>query len=201
MRYKLWTLLILTAFALHSPAKIVMILGDSISAGYGLNPGEGWVALLQERFNQESEVSHTVINASVSGETTAGALARLPDLLTTHHPDVVVIELSGDDGLRGQPPQSVYQNLGQLVSATQKTGATAILFGMRIPPNYGTRYSQAFADTFTRVAKEKSVALLPFFLDQIAGNDDLMQADQIHPNAKAQPQLLALAWPYIEEAL
>lgn len=182
-------------------AKTIMIVGDSISAGYGLNPEQGWVKLLQKRLDQTYPKQHKVINASVSGETTSGALARLPKLLTTHKPDIVVIELGGNDGLRGQPPQIIQQNLSQLVQQSKKTNAKVILFGMKIPPNYGSAYTKAFENNYTIVAKQHNISLLPFFLEGVAGNNKLMQQDLIHPNAQAQPKLLNLAWKYIVPAL
>ena len=129
-------------------AKTIMILGDSLSAGYGLNPQQSWVVLLKQRLDQQQPKQHKVINASVSGETTSGALARLPKLLQTHKPDVVVIELGGNDGLRGQPPQIIQKNLAQLIQQSQKSKATVILLGMKIPPNYGAAYSQAFEKNY-----------------------------------------------------
>ena len=182
-------------------AKTIMIVGDSISAGYGLTPEQGWVKLLQKRLDQTHPKQHKVINASVSGETTSGALARLPKLLTTHKPDIVVIELGGNDGLRGQPPQLIQQNLSQLVQQSKKSNAKVILFGMKIPPNYGSAYTKAFENNYTVVAKQHNISLLPFFLEGVAGNNKLMQQDLIHPNAQAQPKLLNLAWKYIVPAL
>lgn len=182
-------------------AKTIMIVGDSISAGYGLSPEQGWVKLLQKRLDQTYPKQHKVINASVSGETTSGALARLPKLLTTHKPDIVVIELGGNDGLRGQPPQLIQQNLSQLVQQSKKSNAKVILFGMKIPPNYGSAYTKAFENNYTVVAKQHNIPLLPFFLEGVAGNNNLMQQDLIHPNAQAQPKLLNLAWKYIVPAL
>ena len=178
-----------------------MILGDSLSAGYGIEPKQGWVQLLQQRLDQQYPKQHKVVNASVSGETTSGALARLPKLLQTHKPNVVVIELGGNDGLRGQPQQMMQNNLAQLVQLSQKQKATVVLFGMKIPPNYGTAYSSAFANTYKVVSQRYKIKLLPFFLDGVAGHKHLMQNDQIHPNAKAQPILLNTAYPYIKAAL
>ena len=182
-------------------AKTIMIVGDSISAGYGLQAGQGWVALLQKRLDQQYPKQHKVVNASVSGETTSGALARLPKLLQTYKPEVVVIELGGNDGLRGQPPQMIQKNLAQLVQLSQKQKATVLLFGMKIPPNYGTAYSKAFENNYKIVSQQYKVKLLPFFLDGVAGNKTFIQNDQIHPNAKAQPIMLNLAYPYIKGAL
>ena len=182
-------------------AKTIMIVGDSLSAGYGIQPQQGWVHLLQKRLEQQYPKQHKVVNASVSGETTSGALARLPKLLQTHRPDVVVIELGGNDGLRGQPPQMIHKNLAQLVQLSQKQKAAVLLFGMKIPPNYGTAYSKAFENNYKIVSQQYKVKLLPFFLDGVAGNKTLIQNDQIHPNAKAQPIMLNLAYPYIKRAL
>ena len=182
-------------------AKTVMVLGDSISAGYGIEPQQAWVNLLQKRLDQQYPKQHKVVNASVSGETTSGALARLPKLLQTHKPNVVVIELGGNDGLRGQPPQMIQKNLAQLIQQSQKANATVVVLGMKIPPNYGTAYSKAFENNYKMVSQQFKVKLLPFFLEGIAGNNSLMQKDLVHPNGKAQPILLNLAYPYIKGAL
>lgn len=182
-------------------AKTVMVLGDSISAGYGIEPQQAWVNLLQKRLDQQYPKQHKVVNASVSGETTSGALARLPKLLQTHKPNVVVIELGGNDGLRGQPPQMIQKNLAQLIQQSQKANATVVVLGMKMPPNYGTAYSKAFENNYKVVSQQFKVKLLPFFLEGIAGNNSLMQKDLVHPNGKAQPILLNLAYPYIKGAL
>ena len=182
-------------------AKTVMVLGDSISAGYGIEPQQAWVNLLQKRLDQQYPKQHKVVNASVSGETTSGALARLPKLLQTHKPNVVVIELGGNDGLRGQPPQMIQKNLVQLIQQSQKANATVVVLGMKMPPNYGTAYSTAFENNYKVVSQQYKVKLLPFFLEGVAGNKSLMQKDLVHPNGKAQPILLNLAYPYIKGAL
>ena len=182
-------------------AKTILIVGDSLSAAYGISPKQGWVQLLQQRLDQQYPKQHKVVNASVSGETTSGALARLPKLLQTYQPQVVVIELGGNDGLRGQPPQMIQNNLAQLIQLSQKNKATVLLFGMKIPPNYGTAYSAAFEKNYQVVSQQYKIKLLPFFLDGVAGHKNLIQNDQIHPNAKAQPMLLNLAYPYIKGAL
>lgn len=182
-------------------AKSIMILGDSLSAGYGINPQQGWVTLLQQRLNQQFPKQHKVINASVSGETTSGALARLPKLLQTHQPNIVVIELGGNDGLRGQPPQMIQKNLAQMIQQSQKTKATVILLGMKIPPNYGTAYSTAFENNYKVLSQQYKVKMHPFFMNGIAGNKSLMQKDLIHPNAVAQKILLDNAYPLIKAAL
>lgn len=182
-------------------AKTIMIVGDSLSAGYGIQPQQGWVHLLQKRLDQQYPKQHKVVNASVSGETTSGALARLPKLLQTHRPDVVVIELGGNDGLRGQPPQMIQKNLANLIQHSQKAKAKVVIFGMKMPPNYGSAYSKAFENNYKVVSQQYKVKLLPFFMEGIAGNKQLMQKDLIHPNAKAQPILLNNAYPYIKGAL
>ena len=182
-------------------AKTVMVLGDSISAGYGIEPQQAWVNLLQKRLDQQYPKQHKVVNASVSGETTSGALARLPKLLQTHKPNVVVIELGGNDGLRGQPPQMIQKNLVQLIQQSQKANATVVVLGMKMPPNYGTAYSKAFESNYKMVSQQYKVKLLPFFLEGVAGNKSLMQKDLVHPNGKAQAILLNLAYPYIKGAL
>ena len=182
-------------------AKTVMVLGDSISAGYGIEPQQAWVNLLQKRLDQQYPKQHKVVNASVSGETTSGALARLPKLLQTHKPNVVVVELGGNDGLRGQPPQMIQKNLAQLIQQSQKANATVVVLGMKMPPNYGTAYSKAFENNYKVVSQQYKVKLLPFFLEGVAGNKSLMQKDLVHPNAKAQSILLNLAYPYVKGAL
>ena len=182
-------------------AKTIMIVGDSLSAGYGIQPQQGWVHLLQKRLEQQYPKQHKVVNASVSGETTSGALARLPKLLQTHRPDVVVIELGGNDGLRGQPPQIIQKNLANLIQHSQKAKAKVVIFGMKMPPNYGSAYSKAFENNYKVVSQQYKVKLLPFFMEGVAGNKQLMQKDLIHPNAKAQPILLNNAYPYIKGAL
>ncbi|MEI2511515.1 arylesterase [Acinetobacter soli] len=182
-------------------AKTILVVGDSLSAGYGINPEQGWVALLQKRLDQDDPKQHKVINASVSGETTSGALARLPKLLQTYKPQVMIVELGGNDALRGQPPQLIRANLEKLVQQGQAAQAKVVLFGMKIPPNYGSAYSQAFENNYKVVSQKYKVKLLPFFLEGVAGNKMLMQKDQIHPNAKAQSILLKTAYPYVKGAL
>ncbi len=199
VKYYMVATLSLIPFAVE--AKIILIVGDSISAGYGINPEQGWVQLLQKRLDQQYPKQHKVVNASVSGETTSGALARMPKLLQSYKPDVVVIELGGNDALRGQPPQMIQKNLGQLVQQSQQAKAKVLLFGMKIPPNYGTAYSQAFENNYKVISQQYKIKLLPFFMQGIAGHKDLMQNDQIHPNAKAQSILLNNAYPYIKGAL
>ena len=173
------------------------MVGDSISAAYGIQREEGWVALLEGRLGPES--AH-VINASVSGETTAGGVARLPALLE-HDPDLVIIELGGNDGLRGYPIPRIRANLLDMTRAVIEAGATPLIVGMQIPPNYGPQYTNAFRDTFVDVASMTSTAFVPFFLEGVATDGDLMQDDGIHPTAEAQPLLVDIIWPFIETLL
>ena len=182
-------------------AKTVMVLGDSISAGYGIEPQQAWVNLLQKRLDQQYPKQHKVVNASVSGETSSGAVARLPKLLKTYKPQIVVIELGGNDGLRGQSPLLIQKNLANLIQQSQQAKATVVILGMKIPPNYGTAYSQAFEKNYSIVSQQYKVKLMPFFLTGVAGNKNLMQSDLVHPNAKAQSILLNNAYPYIKGAL
>lgn len=178
-------------------AQGILVVGDSISAAFGLEIEQGWVELLRERL-QRRGYDHPVVNASVSGDTTAGGLARLPRLLEQHDPDLVVIELGGNDGLRALPPANMQQNLSAMVEGSREAGADVVLLGMMIPPNYGLRYTRAFSDVFHTVSEEHDVALVPFLLEGIADKPQLMQADRIHPTADAQPKILDNAWPAIE---
>jgi acyl-CoA thioesterase-1 len=162
----------------------LLILGDSLSAGYGLKQEQSWVSLLQDAW-QDKPIK--VINAAISGETTDGALARLPRLLSQHQPTHIFIELGGNDGLQGHPVAKMRSNLAKIIETAKASQAYVILQKMQIPSNYGRRYTDMFSDSFTALAKEYQVTLLPFFLQDIALNKDLMQSDGIHPNAKAQP--------------
>lgn len=186
----------LTAVASVASADI-LVVGDSISAAYGIDKTAGWVSLLEQKLDHEC-ASLDVYNASVSGETSAGGAARLPALLATHQPSIVVIELGGNDGLRGMPPVQMKQNLERMIALSREAGAEPLLFGMRIPPNYGEAYTQMFERVFTQVAQEQDVPLLPFFLDGVGGEVSLMQEDGIHPVASAQPRLLENAWTLLQ---
>lgn len=192
-------LLLISTFPVQ--AATILVFGDSISAAYGLEVEQGWVRLLQQKLDKTAPGKHQVVNGSLSGETTSGGKARLPALLKKHRPDIVVLELGGNDGLRGQPPALMSANLKKMIADARAEKAQVILLGMKIPPNYGRTYTQAFEQVFVTVAKEEKVLLLPFFLEGIGGNPALVQADGIHPVAKAQPRLLQNAWPLIEKAL
>lgn len=181
-------------------AATLLVLGDSISAGFGLDTRLGWVNLLQQRLNQQG-LDYQVVNASISGDTSAGGLARLPPLLTEHQPALVVVELGGNDGLRGQPPAQLQQNLAAIIAQSQASGARVLLLGMQLPPNYGARYNQLFRQVYTQLASSENVALVPFFLEGVGGVPMLMQGDGIHPTAAAQPRLLENLWPQLQPLL
>lgn len=186
-----------------TPAHTILVVGDSLSAEYGLQRGQGWVALLQARLLAEKSKA-VVVNASISGDTTAGGRSRLPALLAQHKPTVVVIELGGNDALRGLPLATTQDNLLAMAQAAKASGARVLLLGMQVPPNYGKAYAQQFADTFVQVARTSKTALVPFFLKGVAdgpGADRMFQADRIHPIAEAHPQLLSNVWPELRKLL
>ncbi|MFN3587463.1 MAG: arylesterase [Moraxellaceae bacterium] len=198
---KILAALLLAGVVLPVQAATILVFGDSISAAYGLEANAGWVQLLQQKLDKNTAKKHRVINGSLSGETTSGGVRRLPPLLAQHRPDLVVLELGGNDGLRGQPPKMMAANLRKMIADARAAGADVILLGMRIPPNYGKAYTAAFENAFADVARETGVAFHPFFLDGVGGNPALMQRDGIHPTAEAQARLLANTWPLIEKAL
>jgi acyl-CoA thioesterase-1 len=189
------------AWAMDAHEKaIILVMGDSISAGYGIQREEGWVNLLSVELAQ-AEQPYSVVNASISGETTAGGLARLPQALETHDPAVVVIELGGNDGLRGYPTGTIRSNLQNMVELALNQSRYVILVGMQIPPNYGQRYTQAFFTLYADIAEETGATLIPFFLERVALEPELMQGDGIHPTAEAQPLLLETLWNELEPLL
>jgi len=181
-------------------AGTVLIVGDSISAAFGLDTQLGWVSLLKQRLQKEG-FKDTVINASVSGDTSAGGQARLPALLAEHKPELVILELGGNDGLRGQQPAQLQQNLASMIDSSRAAGAKVLLLGMRIPPNYGPRYTKAFAEVYSNLADDKKVPLVPFFLEGVGGVPELMQADGLHPAVAAQGKLLENVWPTLKPLL
>jgi acyl-CoA thioesterase I len=198
-------LLILLAMFVSVSAKaetpVILVFGDSISAGYGLaHVEQGWVALLQTRLKDE-DYGYQVVNASVSGETTAGGLARLPRALDLHHPKIVILELGGNDGLRALPIAQMRANLVRMVELAAAAGARVLLLGMRIPPNYGPEYTEQFQSCYSDLARDKKLPLVPFLLADIAQSPNLMQADGIHPNPLGQPKLLANVWPSLQPLL
>ena len=179
-------------------AASIVVFGDSISAAYGIEVNKGWVAKLQQKLKQYKK-PYQVINASVSGETTSGGLSRLPQVLTQYQPQILILELGGNDGLRGQPPKLMQQNLQKMIQQAKQQKIKVVLLGMKIPPNYGKAYNQAFEKAFVDVANTERVPFVPFFLEGVGGNDDLMQADGIHPNEKGQDRLLQNVWPIMEK--
>lgn len=188
------------ALCVPPPAQAIVVLGDSISAGYGMQREQGWVNLLSETLIAREE-PWKAINASISGETTGGGRARLPGLLEEHSPKIVIIELGGNDGLRGYPISKIRSNLAAMVDATQQAGAIPLIVSMRIPPNYGPRYTDAFDAVFAEVAQETGAAIVPFLLSDVAFTEGFMQDDGIHPTAAAQPLLLDAIWTYLDPLL
>lgn len=177
-----------------------MVIGDSLSAEYGIKRDTGWVALLDERLAQRG-LGWRVVNASVSGETTSGGLTRLPALLGQHRPAVVILELGANDGLRGLPIATMKRNLAAMIELARAQGARVLLVGMRIPPNYGRPYAVAFADAFAHLAAATGIGAAPFLLDGIADRPEMFQADRIHPLEAAQPRLLDNVWPALQPML
>jgi acyl-CoA thioesterase-1 len=191
----------LTAVPAIAAAPVILVFGDSISAGYGLPRMEqGWVALLQARLKDQG-YGYQVVNASVSGETTEGGLARLPRALKLHHPAIVVLELGGNDGLRALPVAQMRANLSRMAELAEAEGAKVALLGMRMPPNYGPQYAAQFTQAYADLARDKKLPLVPFALAGIALSPELMQADGIHPNEAGQPQLLDNLWPVLKPLL
>ena len=184
--------------AAKTPA--ILVFGDSISAAYGIRPEQGWVSLLQQKLKTQG-YGYDVINASVSGETTAGGLARLPRALSVHRPAIVIIELGGNDGLRALPIAQMRSNLMRMVTLGVESKAQVLLVGMRMPPNYGPKYTQQFHAVFDDTARFYKIPLVPFLLNDVALNGDLMQADGIHPNVAGQPKLLETVWPALRTLL
>ena len=191
------------ATAATAEAPVVLVVGDSLSAEYGLKAGDGWVALLQKRLAEQKK-PHRVVNASISGDTTAGGRSRLPAALRTHKPAIVILELGGNDALRGLPLASTRDNLLAMAQAARAAGAKVIVVGMQVPPNYGATYGRDFEGLFADVAKQARAGLVPFLLKGVADRADAMdwfQPDRIHPLAKAHPQMLDNVWPALKPML
>jgi len=183
-----------------SDSPTVLIFGDSLSAGYGIDVDQSWAALLQQRL-EEQGYEHRVVNASISGETTEGGAARIDSAIGTFSPDLIILELGGNDGLRGFPPARIKGNLEVIARRARDSGAGVVLLGIRIPTNYGARYTRAFEAVYPEVATELGIKWIEFFMDGVALNDELLQEDRIHPNAEAQAILLDNAWPIVSKAL
>ena len=186
--------------ALAAQDRTILVFGDSLSAAYGLRPEQGWVALLEKRL-QAQAYGYQVVNASISGETTSGGLARLPRALSTHRPAIVILELGANDGLRGLPISVTRDNLTKLVQLATVSGARVLLLGIRLPPNYGPRYGSEFAGMYGQVAEQQHLPLVPFLLEKVALSPELMQADGLHPSAPGEPPVLETVWPFLEPML
>ncbi|MDJ0711234.1 MAG: arylesterase [Woeseiaceae bacterium] len=190
----------MTALVQAAESPNILILGDSLSAGYGIDVDQSWAALLQQRL-EEQGYEHRVVNASISGETTEGGATQIENAIETFSPKLIVLALGGNDGLRGFPPTRIKENLRSIAGKAKASGADVVLLGIRIPTNYGTRYTSAFEAVYPAVAEEMGLLWLEFFMDGVALNDELLQEDRIHPNAAAQPILLDNAWPIIRATL
>lgn len=196
-----WLVLLVVAFtspAMHADMRpTLLVMGDSLSAAYGIEREEGWVSLLSERLEGDAHV----VNASISGETTSGGAQRFADIIGQRQPDIVLLELGGNDGLRGLPPAQMQANLATMIEQSQDAGAQVLLLGIDIPPNYGQAYRDAFTGVYHSLAEEYDVALVPFLLEDVALDNTLMQSDGIHPTADAQPIILDNVWPALEPLL
>ena len=185
-----------------SPQKIILVFGDSLSAGYGLQPGEGWVALLQNNIEKQDDYNaYKAVNASISGETTSGGLARFSEMLASHKPSIVILELGANDGLRGLPVSDMRSNLNQMILQAKAAKTKVLLIGMKIPPNYGQKYSRDFSASYAILATQHQIKIVPFLLDGVAGKPSLIQDDGLHPLAAAQPTLLDNVWPTLKKLL
>ena len=192
--------MLLTANAGGAETPTVLVFGDSLSAGFGIDVDQSWTALLQRRLDEQG-YEYRVVNASISGETTEGGAARIESALDNFDPALIILQLGGNDGLRGFPPSRMKKNLDKIVRTSKDYGAAVVLLGIRIPMNYGQRYRNAFENVYREIAAELDVPWIEFFMEGVALNDNLMQPDGIHPNAAAQPILLDNVWSIISEAL
>jgi acyl-CoA thioesterase-1 len=192
--------LAVSAGAQAATSRTIVVLGDSLSSGYGITVQEGWVSLLTQRLASEG-YGYKVINASVTGETTQGGVSRLPRVLELHRPEIVIVELGGNDGLRGLPLDASRENLQRMITLARGAGAKVLLVGMMIPPNYGPRYAEEFRDMYGALATRNKIALVPFLLEEVALNPGFMQRDGIHPNARGQPRILENLWPGLKPLL
>lgn len=181
-------------------AATILVWGDSLSAGYGLPQGSAWPTLLEQRLQREG-YRYQLVNASISGETTAGGLARLPEALGRHKPAVLIIELGANDGLRGQPLAQMKENLAKMITSAQAVHAKVLLLGMHLPPNLGPVYTQKFQATYSELASEYKTGLVPFFLEKVAAQPEMFQADNLHPIAQAQPIILDTIWAGVKPLL
>lgn len=187
---------IISLMSMTATAKSIVVLGDSISAGYGIEVSQGWVALLQQKLDQQG-TGHIIHNESISGDTTAGGLARIDAALTLHKPAVVIVELGANDGLRGLPPTLIKNNLAGIIQLARQNGAKVLLLSMKIPPNYGKRYIDLFYTIYPQLATELGIPYVPFIMEDVALTKDMMQQDGLHPNAKGQPVIADKVWPQL----
>ena len=200
-----FSLIVVSLVAMPAAAKqinqpTIVVYGDSLSAAYGIKQDEGWVALLQQRLSQQ-KINVQVVNASISGETTSGGLNRFADMLKQQKPAIVMVALGGNDGLRGLSTIEIYNNLDKMIQQANTAKATVLLLGMKIPPNYGLKYSRQFSENYQNLAKKYAIKLVPFLLEGVAGNPDLIQADGLHPKAVAQAKILENVWPTLVKIL
>ena len=193
-------MLLLSAPLYGADAPTVLVFGDSLSAGYGIDVDQSWATLLQKRLADQG-YEHRVVNASISGDTTESGATRIAYAIEAFSPALIILELGGNDGLRGIPPSTMRGNLHTIIKTSRDSGAAVVLLGIRIPPNYGQRYIAEFEAVFRQLADELDVPWIEFFMEGVALNEDLMQSDGIHPNAIAQPILLDNAWPMTNDAL
>ena len=191
---------VLLGSAAAGAAQTILVFGDSLSAAYGIRQQDGWVALLQQRLQQQ-RADYNVVNASVSGETSSGGATRIAAALATHKPAITLIELGANDGLRGLPVKQMSENLAAMVSAAQKAGSRVVLIGMRLPPNYGAQYTLQYEQAFATLARRQQTAFVPFLLDGVATKRELIQDDNLHPNAAAQALILETVWKVIAPLL
>ncbi len=198
--FKIFFSLVIVLFSTTLTAKSILVLGDSISAGYGLNVEKGWVALLQHRLDKENK-TYTLINESISGDTSAGGLARIDDILARHKPEIILLELGANDGLRGLSPKKMKSNLGEIILRAKKRQIKVMLLAMRIPPNYGKRYVDMFYNVYPELAKEMQIPYVPFILADVALDKKMMQKDGLHPNVKAQPLIAEKIWKHLYSVL
>lgn len=200
LRYPFVTVLLLWFSLAGAETATILVIGDSLSVGYGIELSQGWVSLLERRLAEE-KLPYRVVNASVSGDVSSSGLTRLPAALERYHPTVVILELGGNDGLQGLPLRQLEQNLAAMIERSRQAGAQVVLAGMRIPPNYGPRYSQGFQAVFEHLAKRYDIPLIPFLLEGVGGHPELMQSDGVHPRAEAQPKMLENVWVVLKPLL
>lgn len=197
---KICLVLVVSLYSTTIFAKSIVVLGDSLSAAYKIDIKKGWVALLQQKLDQENK-TYTFFNESISGDTSAGGLARIDKALAQHKPELVLLELGANDGLQGLSPKKMKNNLAEIITRSQQAGAKVLLLGMRIPPNYGKRYVDMFYNVYPDLAKEMNIPLVPFILKDVALAKEMMISDGLHPNEKAQPIIAKKIWPYIKSVL